>query len=190
MNNPAEMSKEEHESYEPDSIEGIEKYVSYELSKLTKKEFAIQVVNVHDKHGITTDMYRVTTRYSTGQYCSMVVMRVLLYDTMINPFRLIAKCLVENLEGKKRRLLSTLENGVMEIIGRWSNSTKNGHDGIWKGYSSLVDEMNEAGFDIHRENDIKPTVKLLNRDGFLSYESTYNGDGQLNGKGYFVRGVQ
>ena len=88
------------------------------------------------------------------------------------------------------RLLNTLEKDVLVIISKWSDSTMSGHDGIWYGYDTLVDEINEMGHDIHYGNDIKPIVRSLHRDGFLSYETTYNDDGQLNGKGYFYRGVE
>ena len=85
------------------------------------------------------------------------------------------------------RLLNTLEKDVILILSNWSDHAHSGYDGMWFGYSQLVDEINEMGHDIDFEKDIKTIVKNLNSDGFLSYEPTYNDDGQLNGKGYFVR---
>lgn len=90
---------------------------------------------------------------------------------------------------KGERLLSVLEINVISIIKKWSNDNSVGYDGFWFGYSQLIDEINELGYDINFQKEISPIVKQLHKEGFLSYEPTYNSEGQLNGRGYFYRGI-
>ena len=80
--------------------------------------------------------------------------------------------------------LTDFHCSILKILRDWSKPTLSGHDGIWKGYSQLFDELYEIGFREEMKY-VKNAVKSLCRHGYLVYETTYNNDYQINGKGYF-----
>lgn len=74
----------------------------------------------------------------------------------------------------------TLETVVMQHITEWSNDYSTGWDGVWKGFDTLS-KISKIPI-----NQLKKIVKKLYDEGKLDLRETYNVDGQLHGRGYFV----
>lgn len=87
----------------------------------------------------------------------------------------------------EKLLLNTLEKEVLAVIKEWSESNASGFDGIWKGYNTLYDEVEERGCDVSCVG-IKMIVKRLYRANYIKLEPLYNDEFQLAGSGYFYRG--
>jgi hypothetical protein len=75
---------------------------------------------------------------------------------------------------------ATLETVVMQHITEWSNDCSTGWDGVWEGFDTLS-KISKIPI-----SQLKKIVKKLRGEGKLELRETYNEDGQLHGKGYFV----
>jgi len=69
----------------------------------------------------------------------------------------------------------------VETLIDWAGIGDSGLDGYWFGYEALHDETNICSA------DLRAIMKHLKSLGIVTYETCYNGDGELHGKGYFIR---
>lgn len=78
-----------------------------------------------------------------------------------------------------------MEKAIIEVLKIWGKPNFD-FDGIWYGYPALLDEINE-----HLEikatlPQLKREMKSLKEKGIVDYLTTFDSEGNLCGKGYFL----
>lgn len=76
----------------------------------------------------------------------------------------------------------SLRDIVISILLEWSKN----NDGYWHRYKGLLEAVKERGIEV-AISKLRIVMQDLKKAGIVTYEQTYNDDGQINGWGYFLR---
>ncbi len=76
--------------------------------------------------------------------------------------------------------MKTIKADIIEILTDWGSDGHGEFDGMWYGYESLLQEINEP------INTLQKAMKELAKENKVELRPTYDHDYKLNGRGWFL----
>jgi len=78
------------------------------------------------------------------------------------------------------RVDAVVRQKILKVLQEWGKPTGM-FDGMWKGYERLADDTG-----IYDIKLLKKEMKILHKENKVELKPTYNDDGIINGRGWFI----